>query len=160
MVVAMLPLTRDEIADAFEEDGDLFIPDVNSIEWEVLDYLGWIHPAGLLGYVVLQSPNTGDVRGIRMNRSVRSSRKRRMEMCSWCHHVHKSDGTAMFTVSVKGSDGRHTIGNVMCKDLDCSLRVRNLVEPGSFMRETLYEPARIWRMQQQMHRWLGRANQI
>ena len=66
----------------------------------------------------------------------------------------------MFTVSVKGSEGRHTLGNVVCKDLDCSLRVRNLTSPESLMRETLYEPARIWRMQQTMHRWLTRAGQL
>ena len=96
MVIECLPLTRNDIAGAFEEDKDLFIPDVNTIDWHLLDYLGWVHPSGHLGYVVLQSPNTGDVRGIRMNRSLRTSRKKRMEMCSWCHHVHKSDGTAMF----------------------------------------------------------------
>ena len=156
----MLPLTRDEIADAFEGQRDLYIPDVITIAWDLLDYFGWVHPSGHQGYVVLQSPNTGDVRGIRMNRSLRRSKKKRMEMCSWCHHVHKYDGTALFTVSVKGSEGHHSLGNVMCKDLDCSLRVRNLIEPGSLMRETLYEPAKIWRMQQQMHKWLGRANQI
>jgi len=35
-----------------------------------------------------------------------------------------------------------------------------LIEPESFMSESLYESARIWRMQQHMHKWLGRANQI
>ena len=66
----------------------------------------------------------------------------------------------MFIVPVRGSEGRHALGNVLCKDLDCSLRIRNLVEPASAMRESLYEPARVWRMQQTMHRWLGKANQI
>ena len=143
----------------FDEE-DLCLPELGQVEWESLDYLGWVHPAGHLGFIVLQSPNDGSLRGIRLNRSHRSSRKRRMEMCAWCHHVHRSDGTAMFSVPVRGSGGRHTMGNILCKDLDCSLRVRNLIEPGSFMRESLYEPARIWRMQQTMHKWLSRANQI
>ena len=156
----MQPLNREEIIAAFDDKDDLLVPALAAIDWQILDYLGWIHPSGQEGYVVLQSPNTGTVCGIRMNRSQRGSIKLRMEMCSWCHHVHKTNGTAMFTLTVKGSDGRHILGNVICKNLDCSLRVRDLIEPGSFMRESLYEPARIWRMQQQMHKWLGRANQI
>ncbi len=157
----MLTLTREEIVAAFgDDDEDLVVPDLVDVPWDSLDYFGWVHPAGHLGFVVLQSPNDGHIRGVRLRRSVRKTRKPRLEMCSWCHHVHKSNGTAMFTVAVKGSEGRHTLGNIICKDLDCSLRVRDLVEPGSFMRESLYQPAKVWRMQQTMHRWLGRANQI
>lgn len=156
----MQPMTREEIVAAFDDVEDLHLPDVSDIEWKVLDYLGWVHPSGHLGFVVLQSPTTGELRGIRLNRSKRSSKRPRMEMCSWCHHVHRTQGTAMFTVSVRGSEGRHTLGNIICKDLDCSLRIRNLVAPDSFMRESLYQPAKIWRMQQSMHKWLGRANQI
>jgi hypothetical protein len=156
----MLALTRDQIAEAFGAGEDLQMPDLSRIEWDSLDYLGWIHPSGHIGYMVLQSPNDGEIKGIRMNRRQRFSKKPRMEMCSWCHHVHRANGTAMFTVSVKGSDGRQILGNVVCKDLDCSLRVRNLKSPHSYMRESLYEPAKIWRMQQSMHRWLGRANQL
>ena len=159
-VLHMHALTRGEIVSAFDGREDLHVPTVSNIEWEQLDYFGWVHPSGHLGYVVLQSPISGELRGIRLNRSQRGSKKPRMEMCSWCHHVHKTNGTAMFTDSVRGSAGRHTLGNVICKNLDCSLRIRNMVEPDSYMRETLYQPAKIWRMQQQMHKWLGRANQI
>ncbi|MBL6692163.1 MAG: FBP domain-containing protein [Pseudomonadales bacterium] len=157
----MLMLTREEIVASFQgDDEDLVVPDLSDVPWDDLDYFGWVHPAGHIGFVVLQSPNDGQIRGVRMRRSTRNARKPRMEMCSWCHHVHKTNGTAMFTVSVKGSEGRHTLGNIVCKDLDCSLRVRDMIEPGSFMRESLYQPAKVWRMQQTMHRWLGRANQI
>ena len=156
----MQALQREEIIGSFDDRKELFLPELAALDWESLDYLGWVHPSGHEGYVVLQSPNTGAICGIRMNRSRRNTRKRRMEMCSWCHHVHKTNGTAMFSITVKGSEGRHILGNVICKNLDCSLRVRNLIEPASYMRESLYEPARIWRMQQQMHNWLGRAKQI
>lgn len=156
----MQALTIDEITSAFDEHDDLIIPDLSNIHWENHDYFGWIHPSGHLGFVVLESPIDGHLAGVRLNRSKRPARKPRMEMCSWCHHVHKTSGTAMFTVSVKGSEGRHTLGNVVCKDLDCSLRIRNLVQPDSYMRETLYQPAKIWRMQQSMHKWLRRAKQI
>ena len=156
----MLPLSREEVLSAFDDAEDLVLPDLTGIDWAVHDYLGWIHPAGHQGFVVLQSPNTGELRGIRLNRAQRKAKKPRLEMCSWCHHVHRTNGTAMFTVQVRGSEGRHTLGNVMCKNLDCSLRIRNLVSPDSIMKESLYEPAKIWRMQQSMHKWLGRANQI
>ena len=156
----MYALDTEDILEAFQDEEDLCLPDLEEVPWEDLDYLGWVHPSGHLGYVVLQSPNDGEIKGIRLSRSQRPAGRPRLEMCSWCHHVHKAGGTAMFTVSVRGSEGRHTLGNKVCKDLDCSLRVRNLIEPGSFMRETLYEPAKIWRMQQTMHRWLGKANRI
>jgi hypothetical protein len=156
----MRALNRQEVVDAFDDVDDLTLPVLSEINWVELDYLGWIHPAGHLGFVVLESPNDGRLRGIRLHRSRRNARKPRLEMCSWCHHVHKTNGTAMFTVSVRGSEGRHTLGNAVCKNLDCSLRIRNLVSPDTHMKETLYEPAKIWRMQQSMHRWLGRANQL
>ena len=156
----MLALNREQIAAAFDEGEVLHVPDLENVQWPSLDYFGWVHPSGHLGFVVLQSPNDGRSRGIRMSRAKRSAKKPRMEMCSWCHHVHKANGTAMFTVPVRGSEGRHTLGNVVCKDLDCSLRIRNLVQSDSFMRETLYQPAKVWRMQTTMHKWLGRANQL
>lgn len=157
----MEALQREHIIAAFADlDEDLYIPNLSEVPWEDLDYFGWVHPSGHLGYLVLESPNDGAWKGVLLNRATRKSRRPRMEMCAWCHHVHKTNGTAMFSVSVKGSEGRHTLGNVICKDLDCSLRIRNKVQPDSLMKETLYQPAKIWRMQQSMHKWLGRANQI
>lgn len=160
MVYLMEALARQQILSAFEEPDDLLLPDLDSIHWEELEYLGWVHPSGHLGFVILQSPFDGHLKGIRLRRDERRAKKPRLEMCSWCHHVHKANGTAMFTVAVRGSDGRHTLGNLVCRNLDCSLRIRNLVSPESFMRETMYEPAKIWRMQQSMFRWLGRARQL
>jgi hypothetical protein len=156
----MYVLEREQVVASFEGNEELHVPELSGKQWHELDYLGWIHPSGHLGFVVLQSPTSGQLRGIRLSRSTRSSRKRRMEMCSWCHHVHKTNGTAMFTVPVRGSEGRHTLGNIVCKNLDCSLRIRKLVQPDSYMRESLYQPAKIWRMQQSMHKWLGRAKQL
>ena len=154
----MQALTRQLVVDAFDSKEDFRLPDLDPIQWDALDYFGWIHPSGHLGYVVLQSPKDGALRGIKLKRSGCRSTTPRMEMCSWCLHVHRTNGTAMFTVSVKGSEGRHTLGNVICKNLDCSLRLRNLVSPESYMRETLYQPAKVWRMQNSMYKWLGRAN--
>lgn len=157
----MEPVPEHKIEQCFEhEDAELCLPDLRNVEWQNLDYLGWVHPSGHLAYMVLVSPNTGDLRGVVLNRNRRQSRKFRLEMCSWCRHVHHLEDTAMFTVTVKGSNGRHRIGRVGCKDLDCSLRIRNLVEPESRMSETLYPEARIWRMQMSIHRWLEKAQRL
>ena len=156
----MLALDKEQIAEAFDKDEVLNVPDLRNVQWPFLDYFGWVHSSGHLGFIVLQSPNGGQNRGIRMHRAKRTAKKPSMDMCSWCHHVHRKSGTAMFTVSVKGWRGRHSLENIVCKDLDCSLSMRNLVQPDSFMRETLYHPAKIWRMKTRMHKWLGRANQL
>ena len=41
----------------------------------------------------------------------------------------------MFTLTEKGSGGRRTLSNVVCGDLGCSLRIRELVTPKSYMQE-------------------------
>ena len=76
----MEPVTKNELLDAFEEDvGDLPLPNLSSINWEVLDYLGWVHPSGHNGYVLLVSPRDGNLRGTVLSRSrKRSPRKHGM----------------------------------------------------------------------------------
>ena len=66
----------------------------------------------------------------------------------------------MFTITKKNADRHHTIGNVVCKDLDCSLQIRNLKEPQSVVKETLYLEAKIWRMQLALHKWLKSAERL
>lgn len=157
----MEPLTKDEILAAFDgQTTDVVLPDLNQITWEVLDYFGWIHPGGHLGYMVLVSPVDGSLKGTMLQRARFSARKPGFEMCSLCHHVHGPNGTAMFTISRKDSERRHSIGNIVCKDLDCSLRIRNIAEPASYLKETLYVEAKVWRMQLALHKWLKTAHRL
>ncbi len=157
----MEPVIQAELIQAFGDEVEhIVLPNLEEVQWEAMDYLGWVHPAGRLGYVALVSPQTGVLTGSVLQRSRIRSSKPRFEMCSWCRHVHNRNGTAMFSISVKGTGERHRLGQVLCKDLDCSLRLRNLVEPASYMSETLYLEARIWRMQMSMHRWLRKANRL
>ena len=51
-------------------------------------------------------------------------------------------------------------GNVVCADLACSLRIRNLIGAPPWASETMYLPARIWRMQRKMHKWLRKADRL
>ncbi len=156
----MLALDQFSIQSLFSDEKYFFVPDISKTVWEELDYFGWVHPDGKSGFIALESPKDGSVKGVKLQRQNNRQRNPRSEMCSWCHFVHKSNGTAFFSVEVKGSDGRRNLGNLLCKDLDCSSRVRNPKYADSLMQEIIYQPARIWRLKLAMHRWLGRANLI
>ena len=67
----------------------------------------------------------------------------------------------MFSVVVKGSDQRRTIGNLICRNLDCSLRIRNLAsDPSSYMNETLDLNNKIYRLCNSIYRMLYRINSL
>ncbi|HKI73348.1 MAG TPA: FBP domain-containing protein [Pseudomonadales bacterium] len=155
----MEPLSEPELRTAFEgHSKDVFVPDLTKVEWHALDYFGWIHPGGNLGYIVLVSPLDGQLKGTLLRRSRLSNNHPGFELCSLCHHVHRPNGTAMFTASYSDEGKLHSVGNVVCKNLDCSLRIRNILEPESCMNETLYVEAKVWRMQLALHKWLKAAN--
>ncbi len=156
----MKSLTKAQIKSLFaSENHKPIIPNLEPVDWAVLDYFGWIHPSGHLGYIVTPLGDEDDLRGVQLRRSTTTSRKPRFEMCSWCNHVHHTNGTAMFSVVVKGTDERRTIGNLVCRNLDCSLRIRNLAsDPPSFMNETIHLPGKIHRLQNAIYRMLYRAN--
>ena len=77
----MLALNREQITAAFDEGEVLHVPDLENVQWPSLDYFGWVHPSGHVGFVVLQSPNDGRSRGIRMSRAKRSAKKNRGWRC-------------------------------------------------------------------------------
>ncbi|MFT7091752.1 MAG: hypothetical protein ACJAYE_000652 [Candidatus Azotimanducaceae bacterium] len=158
----MNPLTESHIKEIFADEKESpFVPRLDHVDWAVLDYFGWIHPGGHSGYVVAPLANDDDLRGMLLRRAVTTATRPRMEMCSWCNHVHKRNGTAMFSVVVKGTDERRTIGNRMCRNLDCSLRIRNLCsDPPSYMMETLDLQNKVMRLQNSIYRFLYRANAL
>ena len=136
---------------------ELAIPDLAPIDWGVLDYLGWVHPSGAIAYVVM--PVAGELRGLRLRRALNASAKPRTRMCSWCHHVYRSRGTALFSVYVVGSDGRRSIGNQVCRNLDCSLRIRNLGSaPPSYRPEPLHIESKVRRLENAVLTFMSRAN--
>ena len=71
----MLALDKEQIAEAFDKDEVLKVPDLRNVQWPFLDYFGWVHSSGHLGFIVLQSPSDGQNRGIRMRREKRSPKK-------------------------------------------------------------------------------------
>lgn len=156
----MRPVSEEEIRELFSDEKETPpIPNLEYVDWGVLDYFGWIHPSGHRGYVIAPLADENDLRGIVLRRVLGESGRPRMEMCGWCNHVHKRGGTAMFSVVVRGSDERRTIGNRMCRNLDCSLRIRNLAsDPPTYMMETIDLKSKIHRLQNSIYRFLYRAN--
>ena len=152
-------MTPTQLRDLFPEAraSDLGHPSLEHVDWGVLDYFGWINPAGNRGYVVF--PVQGEMRGMKLRRMVGSGGQPRTHMCSWCHHVYRSRGTAMFSAQVAGSDGRRTIGNYVCRELDCSVRIRNLAsDPPTYMPETIELKHKIWRLETALTSFMHRAN--
>jgi hypothetical protein len=154
----MKPLERHELVALFDgcEPPERCFPDVDVVDWGVLDYLGWIHPGGHLGYVVV--PREHGPQGLVLRRTPFTPRRRRAQMCSWCHTLHRSGGVAMFSRTVDGSDGRRSIGVQVCRNLDCSLRLRNLTgDVHVLMPETLHVTGKIARLERALDRFVERV---
>ena len=136
---------------------DLALPDLTHIDWGVLDYFGWLHSAGHSGFVVFA--DSDGLKGMRLRRSINTTSRPRTHMCSWCHHVYRSRGTALFSTTVHGSDGRRFIGNHICRNLDCSLRIRNLVsDPPTYLPETLHIEHKSTRLRNAVKAFMVRAH--
>ena len=155
----MTPVSAKDLRGVFRRSSstELALPDLTPIDWGVLDYLGWVHPSGAIAYVVM--PVSGQLHGLRLRRALNASAEPRTRMCSWCHHVYRSRGTALFSASVVGSDGRRFIGNHICRNLDCSLRIRNLAsDPPTYLPETIHIEHKIQRLKNSLLAFMARAN--
>lgn len=150
---------------------DIAIPDPDAIDWGVLDYFGWVHPSGHRAFAVIPAPVTTDITtasgspchhyGVVFSRSVNRARRRYSQMCAWCNFVHRSRGAAMFTTTVAGSDDRRIIGLSLCRDLDCSVRMRNLTgDPPSYMPETIDLDSKVNRLENALLMFLSRINRL
>ena len=65
----------------------------------------------------------------------------------------------MFSAQVHGSDGRRSIGNYICKNLDCSLRIRNLAsDPPTYLPETIDLDRKVTRLKIAVQSFIARAN--
>jgi hypothetical protein len=157
--VLLEPLDEHQVKQLFPraQARELGMPNLDYVDWGILDYFGWIHPGGHMGYVVM--PIHGELRSLRLRRTLSSSARPRTHMCSWCHHVYRGRGTAMFSTYVQGSDERRLIGNHICSQLDCSLRIRNLTsDPPTYMPETIELARKVQRLENAVVAFMARAN--
>jgi len=64
----------------------------------------------------------------------------------------------MFSTAVEGSDGRRRIGNYICRNLDCSVRMRNLTsDPPTYLPETIELQRKINRLENAVTAFMARA---
>lgn len=148
----MLAVSREDLLKAFDMQDRKLVkqPLLPDSHWSTLDFLGWIHPSGHLGFVLHDLD--GSLRGIVLERNViRASQTgaTRRYLCSACLTVHPAGGTAYFSRrSVRAKEYR-VRAQILCSDLACSRYVRGLARsPAVQMAETLTEKEKIIRLRE------------
>ena len=122
--IFMNKLSREDIASLFskKELKTLKYPILEEIDWENLDFLGWIHPSGHIGYMVCQFEK--QLRGFVLNRVPNYNDK--VGMCSICKTIHNNTNVSFFSTQSKQNKDV-TIGDFVCRDLQCSLYIRGKI---------------------------------
>lgn len=157
----MQPFDQTELAALFTDlrPQDRWLPSLQPVDWAVLDFLGWLHPSGHLGYVALRVDDKPV--GLALRRARYTPSQPRTHMCTWCHMLRPGREMASFSRYVDGSDGRISIGVSLCNALDCSLRLRNLTgDPRLAMPETYGLEWKIRRLEYSVHQYVRRVRPI
>lgn len=126
----MHALTEQQIRDCFvnatrREVAQATLPDLATVSWDRLDYLGWRdRRAPLSAYVVLEHDD-GPV-GVLLRAGDRAGAKRRRAVCAWCADVVETEDVSLYVARRAGAAGRKgdTIGTLICTDFRCSRNVR------------------------------------
>ncbi|GAA5159282.1 FBP domain-containing protein [Ornithinimicrobium tianjinense] len=126
----MQPLTEQQIRRSFVnaskgEATRASIPDLDTIDWDALDYLGWTdakRPG--LSHVVLHLDDA--VRGIFLRAAGSGGQMSRQAICVWCEDIKATDNVRMVIAPLAGQAGRRggTIGTLACADFACSANAR------------------------------------
>ncbi|MCC8906462.1 FBP domain-containing protein [Curtobacterium sp. NPDC087082] len=126
----MLPISEKTIRTSFvnasrKETGDLTLPaDLETVDWDALDYLGWRDPKlARRAYAVVPTLE-GDLVGILFRQAEASPRAR--AQCSWCQDVKLPNDVVFYSAKRSGKAGRNgnTVGTLVCQDFQCSRNVR------------------------------------
>lgn len=128
----MYPLTESDIRTCFinasrREVTQAVLPELASVAWEDLDYLGWQDAKRpTLSYVVM--PTQRGLVGVVLRPGASSSMVRTKAMCAWCEDVKETRNVGMFIAKRAGDAGRRgdTIGTLLCRDFRCSRNVRRM----------------------------------
>lgn len=126
----MEPLTEKQIRDSFvnasrREAAQATLPDLGSLAWDALDYLGWRdRRAPLAAYAVV--PVEGTPTGILLRSGDPAHRVRRRTMCAWCEDLVETDDVILYVARRAGASGRrgNTVGTLICTQFQCSRNVR------------------------------------
>jgi hypothetical protein len=97
----------------------------------------------------------GTVSGLSLDRMMVRSSAARSFMCSICRTMHGIRGIANFTYRSRRGPGYHTLTDMFCGDLQCSLYVRGLLSTdGSQFYETISVDRKIERLRSGIDRYL------
>ncbi|RGE20707.1 FBP domain-containing protein [Leucobacter sp. wl10] len=127
----MLPLTESIIRSSFvnasrREVKEMVMPeDLETRDWESLDYLGLRDPKfARRAYAILPLPG-GDPVGVVLRQAEASPRSR--AMCDWCRDVRLPNDVVFYSARRVGDAGRRgaTVGLLLCRGFECSRNVRN-----------------------------------
>lgn len=126
----MNPLTEKQIRASFlnaskREAAQATLPDLDMLDWERLDYLGWHdRKAPLSAYVVLELD--GEPTGVLLRSAEAKSSKRTKGVCAWCEDVVVTYDVSLYVARRGGTSGRNgnTIGTLICTEFGCSRNVR------------------------------------
>ncbi|MCA5894068.1 FBP domain-containing protein [Isoptericola sp. NEAU-Y5] len=135
----MSPLTDKQIRDSLvnatrSERQRMILPDLDTLGWDRLDYLGWRdRKQPLSAYVVMW---VDDVPVGMLLRAAERTGPRRAVMCAWCEDVVETRDVQLYVARRGGAAGRKgdTLGTLVCSDFRCSRNVRRrptLAEAGS-----------------------------
>ncbi|UFS58444.1 FBP domain-containing protein [Subtercola endophyticus] len=125
----MLPLTEQEIRTSFvnaslKERTNLSLPpELSTLNWDKLDYLGW-RDAKIPGLGYVFTHLDGVPMGIVLRQSDGKVRSR--PQCAWCEDVLLPNDVVLFAAKRAGQAGRNgnTIGTLVCSHFECSANVR------------------------------------
>ncbi|WP_110588393.1 FBP domain-containing protein [Microbacterium suaedae] len=99
------------------------LPDLDAVEWESIDFLGWRDPKQpLVGYIVTMIDD--EPVGLLMRQAEQTPRGR--TLCVWCADVHLPNDVVMFSTKRAGAAGRRgdTIGTYVCAQFECNRNAR------------------------------------
>jgi hypothetical protein len=130
----METLTEEAIRAAFVnctkgEAKRAFVPtDLAAVRWDDLDYFGWRDPRTRdRAYLVAELGQGPQALVLRAALAGRAQRR----MCSICLTT-RDGGVGLVVAPLAGKAGQqgNSVGTYLCSDLDCSLYVRGLKNPG------------------------------
>lgn len=115
-------LSRSFVNASRKETSTLPLPDLDAVDWESIDFLGWTDPKNpSRAFVVV--PVDGTPRGVIL-KAVPS--KVPTSMCAWCEDIKNTSDVKMFSAKRSGAAGRqgNTVGTLLHADFSCSEHVR------------------------------------
>ncbi|MDN4615306.1 FBP domain-containing protein [Leifsonia sp. F6_8S_P_1B] len=124
----MLTLTEAQLRASFvntsqRERAAIAMPDLDAVDWNALDYLGWRdRKLPTVGYVV----TIVDDRPVGIMLRQADGGVRARPQCSWCEDVHLPNEVVFFIAKRAGKAGRdgNTLGTLVCAGFECSANVR------------------------------------